>query len=88
MRCGRVRPPAEVDRDFHPLIIRRLEQGMPLHSMARAMLGQFHGKPGARTWRGVPSEKAPGAWGRDAIAVYNQALAAVQATASQLREGV
>lgn len=68
----------EAARDFRPWIIRRLEQGMPLHSMTRHMLGLFHGKPGARMWRRILSEKAPGARGAAAISVYDDALAAVQ----------
>lgn len=65
-------------RDFRPWLVKRLEQGMPLHSMTRHMLGLFHGKPGARLWRRILSEKAPGARGPSAIAVYDEALAAVQ----------
>ena len=74
----RIRTADEAARDFRPWIIRRLEQGMPLHSMTRHMLGLFHGKPGARMWRRILSEKAPGARGAAAISVYDDALAAVQ----------
>ena len=78
--CGeRIRTPAEAARDFRPWIIRRLEQGMPLHSMTRHMLGLFHGRPGARLWRRILSEKAPGARGAPAISVFDEALAHVQA---------
>jgi tRNA-dihydrouridine synthase A len=78
----RIRPPHEAARDFRPWIIKRLEQGMPLHSMTRHMLGLFHGKPGARIWRRILSEKAPGARGPSAISVYDGALASVQARQS------
>lgn len=74
---GRVRTADEAARDFRPWIIRRLEQGMPLHSTTRHMLGLFHGKPGARMWRRILSEKAPGARGVSAISVYDEALSAV-----------
>jgi tRNA-dihydrouridine synthase A len=81
--CGeRIRTPAEAARDFRPWIIRRLEQGMPLHSMTRHMLGLFHGRPGARLWRRILSEKAPGARGAPAISVFDEALAHVQAQQS------
>ena len=78
----RIRLPNEAARDFRPWIIKRLEQGMPLHSMTRHMLGLFHGKPGARVWRRILSEKAPGARGPSAISVYDRALASVQAQQS------
>jgi tRNA-dihydrouridine synthase A len=55
---------------------------MPLHSMTRHMLGLFHGKPGARMWRRILSEKAPGARGPSAIAAYDEALAAVRPVAA------
>ena len=63
--------------DFRPWIISRLEQGASLHSITRHMLGLFAGRPGARMWRRVLSEKAPGARGASAISVYDEALAAV-----------
>ena len=78
----RIRLPNEAARDFRPWIIKRLEQGMPLHSMTRHMLGLFHGKPGARMWRRILSEKAPGARGPSAISVYDGALASIQAQQS------
>lgn len=68
----------EAARDFRPCIVKRLERGATLHSITRHMLGLFHGKPGARQWRRTLSEKAPGAKGREAIAIYDEALAAVQ----------
>jgi hypothetical protein len=39
----------------------------------------FAGRPGARQWRRVLSEKAPGAHGASAIAIYDEALGAVGA---------
>jgi len=73
-----IRTADQAASDFRPWIVKRLEQGMPLHSMTRHMLGLFHGKPGARLWRRILSEKAPGARGPSAIAAYDAALAAVQ----------
>lgn len=64
--------------DFRPWIVSRLEQGASLHSITRHMLGLFAGRPGARQWRRLLSEKAPGALGVGAIAAYDEALAAVQ----------
>ena len=68
--------------DFRPWIIKRLEQGASLHSITRHMLGLFAGRPGARMWRRILSEKAPGARGASAISVYDGALASVQAQQS------
>jgi tRNA-dihydrouridine synthase A len=64
-------------RDFRPWIIRRLEQGANLHAITRHMLGLFAGRPGARMWRRVLSEKAPGARGVGAIAAYDEALLSI-----------
>jgi tRNA-dihydrouridine synthase A len=67
---------------FRPWIVKQLERGVGLHSITRHMLGLFHGKPGARQWRRVLSEKAPGARGPTAIAAYDEALAAVTSRVS------
>jgi tRNA-dihydrouridine synthase A len=64
-------------RDFRPWIVRRLGEGVPLHAITRHMLGLFAGRPGARQWRRMLSEKSPGARGASAIAIYDEALAAV-----------
>ncbi|MEP7210501.1 MAG: tRNA dihydrouridine(20/20a) synthase DusA [Alphaproteobacteria bacterium] len=63
--------------EFRPWILAQLGEGMPLHAIVRHMLGLFAGRPGARQWRRVLSEGAPGAKGLQAIAVYDAALAAV-----------
>jgi tRNA-dihydrouridine synthase A len=68
----------EAARDFRPWIEKRLGEGVPLHPITRHMLGLFAGRPGARQWRRVLSEKAPGARGAAAIAAYDEALAAVR----------
>ncbi len=64
--------------DFRPWIIGRLQQGAVLHSITRHMLGLFAGRAGARQWRRILSEKAPGARGVQAIAIYDEALSAVR----------
>lgn len=88
---GEAGPPRtgdQVVREFRPWIVKRLQQGMPLHAVTRHMLGLFHGRPGARLWRRILSEKAPGARGASAIAVYDEALAAVQPAAAAAGQDV
>jgi tRNA-dihydrouridine synthase A len=38
---------------YRPYLADRLERGTHLYAMARHMLGLFHGRPGARTWRRI-----------------------------------
>jgi len=72
-----VRTADEVALSLRPWILKRLGEGVPLHAITRHMLGLFASRPGARQWRRVLSEKAPGARGFEAIAVYDAALAMV-----------
>ncbi len=72
-----IRTADEAARDFRPWIVKRLGEGVALHSITRHMLGLFAGRPGARQWRRTLSEKAPGARGVQAITVYDEALTAV-----------
>ncbi|HEX5006129.1 MAG TPA: tRNA dihydrouridine(20/20a) synthase DusA [Hyphomonadaceae bacterium] len=72
-----VRSADQAAQGFRPWIVKRLGEGMPLHAITRHMLGLFTGRPGARQWRRVLSEKASGARGVAAIAIYDEALAAV-----------
>ncbi len=44
---------------YLPYMERELARGVPLHAMARHMLGLFNGRPGGRRWRRVLSEGAP-----------------------------
>jgi tRNA-dihydrouridine synthase A len=48
---------------YRPYVEAQLAKGVRLHSITRHMLGLFQGRPGARRWRQVLSEKAnrPGA---------------------------
>lgn len=73
-----IRTADEAARDFRPWIMKRLGEGVALHSITRHMLGLFAARPGARQWRRILSEKAPGARGVQAIYVYDEALAAVR----------
>ncbi|MEQ1784235.1 MAG: tRNA-dihydrouridine synthase, partial [Hyphomonadaceae bacterium] len=84
---SRIRTADEAALDFRPWIVKRLEQGPSLHSITRHMLGLFAGRPGARMWRRVLSEKAPGARGVTAIGAYDEALAAVTMRAETLADG-
>jgi tRNA-dihydrouridine synthase A len=53
----------EVIEAMLPYIERRMQQGRPLKSITRHLLGVFQGEPGARRWRRHLSENAhlPGA---------------------------
>jgi tRNA-dihydrouridine synthase A len=73
-----VRTPDEAAASFRPWMLRRLGEGVPLHAITRHMLGLFAGRAGARQWRRILSEKAPGARGAAAIAIYDEALASVR----------
>ena len=42
-----------------PYIDREVAAGVPLHGIARHMLGLFRGQPGGRAWRRHISEQAP-----------------------------
>ncbi|MCX8509815.1 MAG: tRNA dihydrouridine(20/20a) synthase DusA [Rhodobacteraceae bacterium] len=57
---GATRPPAPdaVLDKMRPYIERHLLAGGRLHQITRHMLGLFHGRPGARHWRRVLSERA------------------------------
>ncbi|TMV79294.1 tRNA dihydrouridine(20/20a) synthase DusA [Thioclava sp. BHET1] len=55
--------PREITREeaveqMRPYILRHLAAGGRLHQITRHMLGLFHGRPGARGWRRVLSERA------------------------------
>ncbi len=55
--------PVEAVAAMRPYIAHHLASGGRLHQITRHMLGLFHGRPGARLWRRVLSERAnlPGA---------------------------
>lgn len=82
------RTPHQAALDFRPWIVGRLDEGVPLHAMVRHMLGLFAGRPGARQWRRILSEGAPGAKGPAAIAVYDAALDAVAPTLREAEDAI
>lgn len=67
--------PDEAVRAFLPYVERQLSAGIKLPAMTRHMLGLFHGRPGARTWRRLLTVEAirPGA----GVEVIERALEAV-----------
>lgn len=66
--------------DMRPYIANHLANGGRLHQITRHMLGLFHGRPGARGWRRVLSDRAnrPGA----GLDVLDAALAELHANAA------
>ncbi len=50
--------PCAVIAAMRPYITRHLANGGRLHQITRHMLGLFHGRPGARHWRRILSERA------------------------------
>jgi len=58
-----VQTPFEAIVAYRPYIEGQLEKGVKLHAITRHMLGLFAGRPGARKWRQILSERAnrPGA---------------------------
>ena len=67
--------PGEAVRRYRPYMRAALARGVRLSSMTRHMLGLFHGRPGARTWRRILTVEAcrPGA----ALEVLDRALESV-----------
>jgi len=65
----------EAVRRYLPYVRARLEEGVRLAAMTRHMLGLFHGRPGARTWRRIMTVESirPGA----GVEVIERALEAV-----------
>lgn len=71
--------PEEVVEAMMPYISRHIAAGGRLHQVTRHMLGLFHGRPGARQWKRVLSERGTGSDADTGVLV--DALAAVQAQA-------
>ena len=73
--------PAAAVRAFLPYVERQLAQGVKLPAMTRHMLGLFHGRPGARSWRRILTVEAirPGA----GVGVIERALEAVSGPAER-----
>ena len=72
--------PLQVADAMRPYIADHLATGGRLHQISRHMLGLFTGRPGARGWRRVLSERAS----RDGagLEVLDAALAELQAKAA------
>jgi tRNA-dihydrouridine synthase A len=72
---------AEAVRRYRPYVARELACGTHLAAMTRHMLGLFHGRPGARTWRRILTVEGvrPGA----GLDVIDQALDAVLAAGAR-----
>lgn len=51
--------PFQAAARFRPYIAQQLDAGLRLPAMTRHILGLFNGRPGARLWRRVLSEKGP-----------------------------
>ncbi len=64
----------EAARAMIPYLRRMAKEGVKPHHATRHMLGLFHGRPGARTWRRALSDNGTSA-GPDAI---ERALAAIE----------
>jgi tRNA-dihydrouridine synthase A len=75
-----ITPEAAVE-GFVPYVAEKLGDGVKLPAMTRHMLGLFHGRPGARTWRRILTVEAirPGA----GIEVIERALEAVTRPSTQ-----
>lgn len=67
--------PAEAARAMREVIARHMEAGGRMHQVTRHMLGLFHGRPGARMWKRILSERGSAGTLED----YDAALAAVGA---------
>ena len=65
----------QVVEDMKPYIARHLAEGGKLHNITRHMLGLFTGRPGARHWRRVLSERGHGSAAD--LNVLDEALAMV-----------
>lgn len=65
--------PLDAAQAMRAVIARHLETGGRMHQVTRHMLGLFHGRPGARSWKRILSERGS-AGGLDD---YDAALAAV-----------
>ena len=73
--------PFEAVERYLPYVRRQLAAGTHLAAMTRHMLGLFHGRPGARTWRRILTvEGARGGAGPDVI---ERALGAVREAAAR-----
>lgn len=68
--------PAEAVKAYLPYVSAQLAKGVPLAHMSRHMLGLFHGRKGARTWRRIMTVE--GARSGAGLDVIRTALAAIE----------
>jgi tRNA-dihydrouridine synthase A len=73
-----VRSREQVVRAMHDYARKEIAQGTPLRSIARHMLGLYHGQPRARLWRQMLSDAARLA--RNDAGLLLEALDATQST--------
>jgi tRNA-dihydrouridine synthase A len=73
--------PVEAMRRYRPYVAAALDGGARLAGITRHMLGLFHGRPGARTWRRILTTQSPrpGA----GLEVLDEALTAVAGPRAQ-----
>ncbi len=75
--------PLQAVHDYLPYVRRQLARGTHLAAMTRHMLGLFHGRPGARSWRRILTVE--GARGGAGAEVIERGLEAInQAAASRV----
>ncbi|HEX7760521.1 MAG TPA: tRNA dihydrouridine(20/20a) synthase DusA [Caulobacteraceae bacterium] len=82
---GRAGPdvgPAEAVARYLPYVRAELARGTHLAAMTRHMLGLFHGRPGARSWRRILT--VDGAKSGAGVEVIERALAAIEEAAARL----
>jgi tRNA-dihydrouridine synthase A len=71
-------------RAYLPYVSAQLETGVPLAHMTRHMLGLFHGRMGARTWRRILTVE--GSKAGAGIEVILEGLEAVEQTSKALTQ--
>ncbi|PZP21381.1 MAG: tRNA dihydrouridine(20/20a) synthase DusA, partial [Kocuria rhizophila] len=70
--------PVAAAEAIRQVLARPLAAGGRMHQITRHMLGLFHGRPGARQWKRILSERAS----QGTLADYDAALAAVSVDAA------
>ncbi|KGJ21290.1 tRNA dihydrouridine(20/20a) synthase DusA [Paracoccus sanguinis] len=70
--------PVAAAEAMREVLARHLAAGGRMHQITRHMLGLFHGRPGARQWKRILSERAS----QGTLADYDAALAAVSVDAA------
>ncbi len=73
--------PEEAVRAYRPYIAAELARGTHLYAIVRHMLGLFHGRPGARTWRRILTVE--GVKAGSGLEVVDHALEAVLGAAAR-----